>query len=173
MYCFPCATQPHAIASVCAPGHAGAWEIALHWCHNDHDSVSNHQSYGCLLNRFFGGRSKKTSKLLVTGLCAGNSPGPVNSPHKGPVMRKMFPFDDVIVSKYMDGSLHIQAEYTQIQWKQPLLICCIREDYNIMACRICIDRFWLVDGKGIIPVGFPTFYVVKPPLWMPIIAQEH
>ena len=25
----------------------------------------------------------------------GNSPGPVNSPHKGPVTRKMFPFDDV------------------------------------------------------------------------------
>ena len=25
-------------------------------------------------------------------------PGPVNSPHKGPVTRKMFPFDDVIMS---------------------------------------------------------------------------
>ena len=42
-------------------------------------------------------RSKKTSKLRVTGLCVGNSPGPVNSPHKGPVPRKMFPFDDVIM----------------------------------------------------------------------------
>ena len=27
----------------------------------------------------------------------GNSPGPVNSPHKWPVTRKMFPFDDVIM----------------------------------------------------------------------------
>ena len=27
----------------------------------------------------------------------GISPGPVNSPHKGPVTRKMFPFDDVIM----------------------------------------------------------------------------
>ena len=69
----------------------------LHWRHNDHDGVSNHQSHGCLLNRLFGRRSKKTSKLRVTGLCAGNSPGPVNSPHKGPVTRKMFPFDDVIM----------------------------------------------------------------------------
>ena len=25
--------------------------------------------------------------------------GPVNSPHKGPVTRKMFPFDDVIMKK--------------------------------------------------------------------------
>ena len=41
--------------------------------------------------------SKKTSKLRVTDLCVGNSTGPVNSPHKGPVTRKMFPFDDVIM----------------------------------------------------------------------------
>ena len=44
-------------------------------------------------------RSKKTSNLRVTGLCEGNSPGPVNSPHKGPVTRKMFPFDDVIMTQ--------------------------------------------------------------------------
>ena len=43
--------------------------------HNRHDSVSNHQSYDCLLNRLFRRRSKKTSKLRLTGLCAGNSPG--------------------------------------------------------------------------------------------------
>ena len=70
---------------------------SLRWRQNDHDGVSNHQPHGCLLNRLFGRRSKKTSKLRVTGLCAGNSPGPVNSPHKGPVTRKMFPFDDVIM----------------------------------------------------------------------------
>ena len=71
--------------------------VALRWRHNDHDGVSNHQPRGCLLNRLFTPRSKKTSKLRVTGLCAGNSPGPVNSPHKGPVTRKMLPFDDVIM----------------------------------------------------------------------------
>ena len=69
----------------------------LHWRHNDHDGVSNHQPYGCLLNRLFRRRSKKTSKLRVTGLCVGNSPGPVNSSHKGSVTRKMFPFIDVIM----------------------------------------------------------------------------
>ena len=70
---------------------------SLRWRHNDHYSVSNHQPHGCLLNRLFRRRWKKTSKLRVTGLCEGNSPGPVNSPHKGPVTRKMFPFDDVIM----------------------------------------------------------------------------
>ena len=43
--------------------------------HNGHDGVSNHQPHHCLLNRLFGCRSKKTSTLRVTGLCAGNSPG--------------------------------------------------------------------------------------------------
>ena len=73
---------------------------ALRWRHNELDGVSNHQPHGCLLNRLFRRRSKKTSKLRVTGLCVGNSPGPVNSPHKWPVTRKMFPFDDVIMEVF-------------------------------------------------------------------------
>ena len=77
------------------------WDNSLHWRHNDHDGVSNHQPNGCLLNRLFRRRSKKTSKLSVTGLCVGNSPGPVNSPHKGPVTRIKFPFDDVIMYSVM------------------------------------------------------------------------
>ena len=46
----------------------------LQWLHNGRDSVSNHQPHGCLLNRLFRRRSKKTPKLCITGLCAGNSP---------------------------------------------------------------------------------------------------
>ena len=49
--------------------------IPLQWRHNGLDGVSNHQPHHCLLSRLFGRRSKKTSKLRVTGLCAGNSPG--------------------------------------------------------------------------------------------------
>ena len=74
-----------------------ARNFSLHWRHNNHNGVSDHQSHGCLLNRLFRRRSKKVSKLRVTGLCVGNSPGPHNSPHKWPVTRKMFPFDDVIM----------------------------------------------------------------------------
>ena len=47
----------------------------LRWRHNGRDSVSNHQPCDCLRNRLFRRRSKKTSKLRVTGLCVGNSPG--------------------------------------------------------------------------------------------------
>ena len=48
---------------------------SLRWRHNDHAGVSNHQPHGCLLNRLFRRKPKKTSKLRVNGLCAGNSPG--------------------------------------------------------------------------------------------------
>ena len=49
--------------------------ITLRWRQNDHAGVSDHQPHRCLLNRLFGRKSKKTSKLRVTGLCAGNSQG--------------------------------------------------------------------------------------------------
>ena len=48
--------------------------ITLRWRHNGCNSVSNHQPHDCLHNRLFRRTSKKTSKLRVTGLCAGNSP---------------------------------------------------------------------------------------------------
>ena len=44
------------------------------WRHNGSDGVSNHQHHHCILNRLFRSRSKKTSKLRVTGLYAVNSP---------------------------------------------------------------------------------------------------
>ena len=47
---------------------------ALQWRHNGRNSISNHQPHNYLLSRLFRCRSKKTSKLCVTGLCAGNSP---------------------------------------------------------------------------------------------------
>ena len=47
---------------------------ALQWRHNEHDGVSNYQPHDCLLNCLFRRRSKKISKLHVTGLCAGNLP---------------------------------------------------------------------------------------------------
>ena len=49
-------------------------ERPLQWHNNGQDGVSNHQPHQCWLKRLFRRRSKKTSKLRVTGCCAGNSP---------------------------------------------------------------------------------------------------
>ena len=47
--------------------------MSWQWRHNERDGVSNIQPHECLLNRLFKRRSKKTAKLCVIGLCAGNS----------------------------------------------------------------------------------------------------
>ena len=57
----------------CGRQSLATWKGALQWRHNERDGVSNHQTHDCLLNRLFRLRSKKTSQLSVTGLCAGNS----------------------------------------------------------------------------------------------------
>ena len=44
--------------------------MPLQWRHNERDGDSNHQPHNCLSRP----RSRKTSKLRVTGLCEGNSP---------------------------------------------------------------------------------------------------
>ena len=50
---------------------------------------------------------------------------PVNSPHKGPVTRKMFPFDDVIMNffvchfetVYLAGAHHLTLEWNRIEYR--------------------------------------------------------
>ena len=69
----------------------------LHYNGNGRDGVSNHQPHDCLLSRLFRHRSKKTSKLRVTGLYARNSLMTGEFRAQKPVTWKMFPFDDVIV----------------------------------------------------------------------------
>ena len=56
------------------------WQInflTLQCRHNECDDVSNHRRLDCLINRLFRRRSKKTSKLRVTGLWEGNYAKPV------------------------------------------------------------------------------------------------
>ena len=77
--------------------------LTLQWRHNGRDDVSNHQSPDCLLNLLFGRRLKKTSKLRVTGLCAGNSPVTGYFPaHIASNADKMFRFDGVIMIAFQN-----------------------------------------------------------------------
>ena len=68
---------PYCMLNSWAPGNAicrhETWSaLTLQWRHNGRDSVSNHQSHNCLLNRLFRRRSKKTSNLRVTGEFTGD-----------------------------------------------------------------------------------------------------
>ena len=71
--------------------------FSLQWRHNGRDSVSNHQRLDYLLNSFFRRRKQQSSASLA--FVRGIHRWPVTSPHKGPATRKMFSFDDVIISQ--------------------------------------------------------------------------
>ena len=86
----------------------------LQWCHNGSNGVSNNQPHDCLLKRLFRRRSKKTSKLRVTGLCEGNSPVTGEFPaqmasnaenvsiwwrHHAPINTRFYCEDTVLTSK--------------------------------------------------------------------------
>ena len=72
------------------------YDNTLQWRNNEHDGVWNHRHLD-FTQAFAQAQIKKTLKLRVTGLCEGIHRWPVNSPHKGSLMRKMFQFDDVII----------------------------------------------------------------------------
>ena len=140
--------------------------VALRWRHNDHDGVSNHQPRGWLLNRLFTRRSKKTSKLRVTGLCTENSPGPVNSPHKGPVTRKMLPFDDVIMDKYFYHSLSSGCNYLSMLVLKKWLTKCLswaidKQKILIKICFICINHVCLNFRTRFLYATGRKFYVMS------------
>ena len=62
----------------------------LQWRHNWHDSVSNHQRLYCLLNVSTGADQRKHQNSASLASVMGIHRGPVNSPHKWPVTRKVF-----------------------------------------------------------------------------------
>ena len=57
-----------------SPFHWGCFQHNITVTSYGHNGVSDHHPLECLRNRLFRRRSKKTSKLRVTGLCEGNPP---------------------------------------------------------------------------------------------------
>ena len=76
---------------------AAMCKLSLQWRHNGRDSVSNHQPHDCLLKRLFNADQRKHQSSASLAFVRGIHRGPVNSPRKWPVTRKMFPFDDAIM----------------------------------------------------------------------------
>ena len=91
-----------------------------------------------------------TSKLSVTGLCGGNSP--VNSPHKGPVTQKMFPFDDVIMHPIKVGSgcwLTGHLRWSPCRWDRSLLTLRLATYWVLSGCLSLLYVPWILGSPGI------------------------
>ena len=62
---------------------------------HEHHGVSNEMQLNRLLNNLFRLTTNKIPKLCITGALQGESM--VESPHKGPVMQKVFPCHEFIM----------------------------------------------------------------------------
>ena len=71
--------------------------ISLRWRHNERDGVSNHQHVIVYSTIYSGAEQREHQSYASLAYVPGIHRWPVNSPHKRPVTRKMFPFDDVIM----------------------------------------------------------------------------
>ena len=75
----------------------GITHSALQWRHNECDGVSNHQPRDFYSTVYSDTDQRKHQSSASLAFVWGIHRGPVNSPHKWPVTRKMIPFDDVIM----------------------------------------------------------------------------
>ena len=75
----------------------GKYIIIRCHCSNVIMRVSNQRRLNGLLNICSGAGQRKHQSFVALAFVRGIHRLPVNSPHKGSVMRKMFPFDDVVI----------------------------------------------------------------------------
>ena len=117
--------------------------VTLRWRHNGHNGISNHQPHHRLLNRFSGADQRKHQSSALLAFVRRIHRWPVNSPHKGPVTRKIFRFDDVIMRCRCFHKLDVWS-------KVYLRICCamcsillystaIYREFIVFTC-ICLPK---------------------------------
>ena len=85
-----------------------AWfnDSSLRWRHNGHDGVSNHQPHHCLLTVYSGADQRKHQSSASLAF--------MRRIHRGPVARKMFSFDDVIMMHASLGFSELGKESIKI-----------------------------------------------------------
>ena len=122
--------------------------LSLLWRHNGHNGVSNNQPHDCLLHRLFRCRSKKTSKLCVTGLCAGNSPGTGEFPTQ--MARNA---ENISIWLCHHVLKHIVFQFLNSTWPHPTLI----EHWTIiLAQQSLLYRCMLLSSSAHKPLYLPS-----------------
>ena len=87
--------------------------FSLWWRHNGHDGVWNTSLTIVYSTVYSGADQRKYQSSASLAFVRGIHWGPVNSPHKWPVTRKMFPFDDVIV---IISNMLLYSHYSWCKW---------------------------------------------------------
>ena len=134
------------------------WILTLKWRHNERDGVSNYHPYDFYSAVYSGEDQRRHQSSVSLAFVRGIHRWPANSPHKGPVTWKMYPFDDVIVmySQVARSVLYIETgEEKERAWVKQLGIRTLLIiqffywfDY-IMIVNDCNDNTGNVDGYNV------------------------
>ena len=111
-------------------------------------------------------QSKHQSSALLA-FVRGIHRRPVNSPHKGPVTRKMFPFDDVIMSVFLStlpthvtltlSPFSIFSVFSQLVLSRPFLL-----SHSLCLCRSIPSALFFQSSFS------PTCYFIR---WLSITSR--
>ena len=118
----------------------------LRWRHNGHGGVSNHHPTIVYSTVWSDADQRKHQSSALLTFVWGIHRWPVNSPHKWPVTRKMFPFDNVITL-----ILVIDGWGRYLLWNVPPM--------NVIGCYWW-PRSVVVHVKGLVP-SHPTLSLCR------------
>ena len=134
------------LASLC-------WLISLRWRHNG--AIASQIT--CLTivysTVYSDANQRKHQSSVSLAFVRGIHRGPVNSPHKGPVTRKMYPFDDVImwshwtskmIVRYILSSLCLRlSQSSQSSFIQYMRLCVFSlPNYLVMIVGMCTLSYY-------------------------------
>ena len=129
----------------CIGGH-----LILQWRHNERVGVSNKQPHDCLLKRLYKAQIKGNIKApRHWPLWWGIHRWPVNSLHKGPVTREIFPFDDVIMNKASPNQMHLGQRIYHGEARNTLYVCITHWG---RVTHICVNKITIIGSdNGVSP----------------------
>ena len=125
------------------------WIYSLQWLYYECNDVSNHQCHERLINLLFRRRSKKTSKLHVSGLCGRNSSVTGEFPHKGPVTQKFFSIWCHHVENCMNfiQSCWLIDSMLDPHWLRWWVIAWSAPKYYLKQCRFIVN--WILRKTSV------------------------
>ena len=129
--------------------------VTLCWLHNGRNSISNHQPHDCLLNLYSSADQRKHQSSASLAFVRGIHRWWVNSSHKGPAMRKMFPFDDIIMITEHLQWVNSLWPSDALRWHKfgsalaQVMACCLMAPrHNLNQCWLTSNGSWCMGIKG-------------------------
>ena len=139
-------------------------EYSLQWRHNERDCISNHQPHYFCPTVYSGAGLRKHQSSASLAFVRGIHRWPVNPPHEGPVLRKIFH----LMTSLCFITLRRLSSYTEIgliRWYSPVFpstCCLLGPSVRLLGGSKQHLGFWPA-------LGFPSF---EPPLCKTIVHQQ-